>query len=132
MADDARTPKVQLSRIVMRMARNPGTEFADGDDHRGYALVAPLTSDGHLDASAYGKAKRACSVRRFAPDEDPSDGKLVHQGRNWYFDYDNAEDTGEEPVFRLGQHRFAVGEYVSITDEDGRLLTYKVTDVAPV
>jgi hypothetical protein len=34
-------------------------------------------------------------------------------------------------VFQLGQHRFAVGEYVSITDEDGRLLTYKVTDVAP-
>ena len=31
-----------LSRIVMRLARNPGTEFADGDDHRGYSLVAPL------------------------------------------------------------------------------------------
>ena len=70
-------------------------------------------------------------MRRFAPDEDPSDGKLVHQGQRWYFDYDNADDLGEEPVFRLGQHRFAVGEYVSITDEDGRLLTYKVTDVAP-
>ena len=70
-------------------------------------------------------------MRRFAPDEDPSDGRLVHRGQRWYFDYDNAEDTGEEPVFRLGQHRFAVGEYVSITDEDGRLLTYKVTDVTP-
>ena len=93
-----------LNRIVMRLARNPGTEFADGDDHRGYALVAPLTPDG----------------------------KLVRVGQRWYFDYDNAEDTGEEPGFRLGQHRFAVGEYVSITDEDGRLLTYKVTEVAAV
>jgi hypothetical protein len=130
MADGSRS-KVSLSRIVMRLARNPGTEFADGDDHRGYSLVAPLTPDGRLDAAAYGKAKNACAVRRFAPDEDPSDGKLVHQGQRWYFDYDNAEDTGEEPVFRLGQHRFAVGEYVSITDEEGRLLTYKVTDVAP-
>ena len=36
-----------LSRIVMRLARNPGTEFAGGDDHRGYALTAPLTDDGH-------------------------------------------------------------------------------------
>jgi hypothetical protein len=35
MANGARTTKVRLSRIVMRMARNPGTEFADGDDHRG-------------------------------------------------------------------------------------------------
>jgi hypothetical protein len=129
MADGSRS-RVPLSRIVMRLARNPGTEFADGDDHRGYTLVAPLTPDGHLDAAAYAKARDACSVRRFAPDEDASDGRLVHQGQRWYFDYDNAEDTGEEPVFRLGQHRFAVGEYVSITDEDGRLLTYKVTEVS--
>ena len=48
---------MSLSRIVMRLARNPGTEFAGGDDHRGYALTAPLTEDGHLDAVAYAKAK---------------------------------------------------------------------------
>ena len=41
MADGSRS-NVALSRIVMRLARNPGTEFADGDDHRGYSLVAPL------------------------------------------------------------------------------------------
>ncbi len=118
----------KLSRIVMRLARNPGTEFAEGDDHRGYSLVAPLTSDGHLDEQAYAKVRDACVVRRFAPDEDPADGRLARAGRSWHFDYG---DVDEEPVYRLGQHRFAVGEYVSITDEDGRLLTYKVTDVAP-
>jgi len=121
---------VRLSRIVMRLARNPGTEFAEGDDHRGYSLVAPLTPDGHLDAQAYARAKDACVVRRFAPDEDPADGKLARAGQRWFFDYGD-EIVDEEPVYRLGQHRFAVGEYVSISDEDGRLLTYKVTDVAP-
>ena len=60
---------MRLSRIVMRLARNPGTEFAGGDDHRGYALTAPLTDEGLLDEAAYGKAKDACHVRRFAPDE---------------------------------------------------------------
>jgi len=120
---------VRLSRIVMRLARNPGTEFAEGDDHRGYSLVAPLTADGHLDASAYGKAKDACTVRRFAPDEDPADGRLARSGKSWFFDYGD-KIVDDEPVYRLGAHRFAVGEYVSITDEDGRLLTYKVTDVA--
>jgi hypothetical protein len=129
MADGAQS-KIALSRVVMRLARNPGTEFADGDDHRGYSLVAPLTPDGHLDAAAYAKARGACTVRRFAPDEDPIDGKLVQSRARWYFDYDDSAAAGEEPVFQLGQHRFAVGEYVSITDEDGRLLTYKVTDVA--
>ena len=129
---DGSPSKARLSRIVMRLARNPGTEFADGDDHRGYALVAPLTPDGHLDAAAYAKAKAACTVRRFAPDEDPADGRLVHSGQRWSFDYEGGQAAADEPGYRLGQHRFAVGEYVSITDEDGRLLTYKVTEVAPV
>jgi hypothetical protein len=128
---DGTAAKAALSRIVMRLARNPGTEFADGDDHRGYTLVAPLTGDGHIDAAAYAKARDACVVRRFAPDEGPADGRLMRAGARWYFDWEDGVGD-DEPVFRLGQHRFAVGEYVSVTDEDGRLLTYKVTDVSPV
>ena len=119
-----------LSRIVMRLARNPGTVFADGDDHRGYTLTAPLTSDGMLDDEAAKKAGAKCIVRRFAPDEDVQEGKLARRGKAWFFDYGDDAAAGEEPGYRLGQHRFAVGEYVSITDEDGQLLTYKVTDVA--
>jgi hypothetical protein len=122
---------MSLSRIVMRLARNPGTEFAGGDDHRGYALTAPLTEDGLLDAAAYGKAKDACHVRRFAPDEDPMDGRLARKGSRWFFDYDDDDAADDEPVHRLGQHRFAVGEYVTVTDEDGRPLTYKVVEVQP-
>ncbi len=119
-----------LSRIVMRLARNPGTEFADGDDHRGYALVAPLTPEGKLDEAEFKAHRAACVVRRFAPEEDPIEGKLARRGERWTFDYGD-ETEADEPLYRLGDHRFAVGEYVSITDEDGRLLTYKVTDVVP-
>ena len=118
-----------LSRIVMRLARNPGTEFAGGDDHRGYALTAPLTPDGLLDADAYAKARSECVVRRFAPDEDATDGRLSRRGTRWFFDYDDADSSDDEPVHRLGEHRFAVGEYVTVTDEDGRPLTYKVVEV---
>jgi hypothetical protein len=120
-----------LSRIVMRLARNPGTEFAGGDDHRGYALTAPLTPDGLLDLDAYGKAKAECVVRRFAPDEDAADGRLARRGARWFFDYDEGDVADDEPVHRLGEHRFAVGEYVTVTDEDGRPLTYKVVEVQP-
>ncbi len=120
-----------LQRIVMRLARNPGTEFAGGDDHRGYALTAPLTSDGKLDEAAYPQVKDKCNVRRFAPDEDPADGRLMHRGERWYFDYDQEDTADDEPIYRLGEHRFAVGEYVTVTDEEGRPLTYKVVEVAP-
>ena len=118
-----------MSRIVMRLARNPGTEFAGGDDHRGYALTAPLTPDGLLDAEAYTKARSECVVRRFAPDEDAADGRLARRGARWFFDYDDEDASDDEPVHRLGEHRFAVGEYVTVTDEDGRPLTYKVVEV---
>jgi hypothetical protein len=121
-----------LSRIVMRLARNPGTEFADGDDHRGYTLTAPLTPDGRLNEAAYKGARDQCTVRRFAPDEDAQEGKLARKGDNWFFDYDETDDTDNEPLYRLGDHRFAVGEYVSVTDDEGRLLTYKVTDLQAV
>jgi hypothetical protein len=117
-----------LNRIVMRLARNPGTEFADGDDHRGYTLVAPLTDEGKLDDAAFRAHKADFTVRHFAPDEDPTEGKLARRGERWFFDYGD-DGEADEPLYRIGQHRFAVGEYVSITDEDGRLLTYKVTEV---
>lgn len=120
-----------LSRIIMRLARNPGTEFADGDDHRGYTLTAPLTDEGLLDENGFRQRRDACTVRRFTPDEDASEGRLARRGDRWFFDYGDDADAADEPVYRLGQHRFAVGEYVSVTDEEGRLLTYKVTDVAP-
>ena len=43
------------------------------------------------------------------------------------------EDVADdEPLHRLGEHRFALGEYVTVTDEDGRPLTYKVMQVEPV
>ncbi len=117
------------SRIVMRLARNPGTEFAEGDDHRGYTLVAPLTRDGLIDEGEYKREKDGWTVRRFSPDEDAQEGKLARRGEQWFFDYG---ETDDEPVYKLGHHKFATGEYVAIADEDGRLLTYKVTDVQVV
>lgn len=123
---------MSLSRIVMRLGRNPGTEFSGGDDHRGYTLVAPLTDEGLIDEAEYSKQRAACTVRRFAPDEDAAEGRLNRRGQRWFFDYDQDDSADDEPLHRLGQHKFAVGEYVSVADEDGRLLTYKVVEVSPL
>lgn len=117
-----------LSRIVMRLARNPGTEFAGGDDRRGYTLTAPLTSDGLIDGHAYRALQSSCSVRHFTPDEDVREGVLARRGDHWFFDYDKSDSADDEAVYRLGSHRFAVGEYVTVA-EDGRPLTYKVVEI---
>ncbi len=120
-----------LSRIVMRLARNPDTDFPEGDDHRGYALCAPITADGRLDEAAFREREADCVVRCFAPDEDPQIGRLAFRGGVWSFDYDDAADAPDTVAYRLGEHSFVVGEYVSIADDEGLFLTYKVTEVSP-
>ena len=40
-----------------------------------------------------------------------------------------ARDSRRARPHALGEHRFAVGEYVTINDEDGRPLTYKVVEI---
>lgn len=120
-----------LSRITLRLARNPGTEFANGDDRRGYLLVAPLNAKGFLDEAAWKAHKDSCTVRHFSPDlPEPREGLLRRRGENWFFDYEDGATEDDEPVFKLGGHPFVVGEYVTVTDEDDRPLTYQVKDVA--
>ena len=120
---------MSLSRIVMRLARNPGTAFAEGDDHRGYTLTAPLTSDGQIDEAAFRADTKACTVRRFSADEDAQEGVLSRRGERWFFDYDAEDTADDEAIHKLGDHSFNVGDYVSIADPDGLMLAYKVTEV---
>lgn len=121
-----------LSRITLRLARNPGTEFANGDDRHGYTLVAPLDARGLLDAAAWKTLHDTCTVRHVSPDlSAPRDGLLKRRGDNWYFDYEAGTSDDDEPVFKLGRHPFKVGEYVTVTDENDRPLTYAVREVVP-
>ena len=89
---------MSLSRIVMRLARNPGTEFADGDDHRGYTLTAPLTEDGHIDEAAFKAARERCTVRRFAPDEDAQMGRLAEKVKTEIISMGEALMDGKIPA----------------------------------
>lgn len=119
-----------LSRITLRLARNPGTEFANGDDRHGYTLVAPLDASGLLDEATWKANHGSCTVRHFSPDlPAPRDGLLKRRGDNWFFDYEAGSTEDDEPVFKLGRHPFKIGEYVTITDENDRPLTYAVKDV---
>lgn len=116
-----------LSTIVMRLARNPG--FPEGDRERGYTLIAPLTRDGLVDEAAWRDYVAECTVRAFAPREPVRVGRLGRRGHNWFFDYDRGATEDDEPVFKLEQHKFAVGEYVTIRDESDNPLVYRVDSV---
>ena len=118
-----------LSRIVMHLARNPQAGVLTGDREHGYALVAPLTSEGLIDATAWRDHKEACTVRAFAPGEDVREGRLARRGANWFFDYDRASSEDDEPLFKLDRHKFTIGEYVTITGEDDEPLVYRVDSV---
>jgi hypothetical protein len=123
-----------LTRVVMRLGRNPEAGYPGGDDHFGYVVIAPLDKDGLLDAKLWRANKAKCTVVRFTPDhEDDADGWLTHRGDQWWFHYDDeGEEAPDEPVYRLGDHRLRLGEYVTIHEADGEDLTFKVTEARPV
>lgn len=122
-----------LTRVVLRLGRNPDAGYPDGDDDFGYVVVAPLDKDGLLDPAQWRTAKDKCKVVRFTPDhDDDADGWLSHRGEHWFFRYEEDEDSPEEPVYRLGDHRLRVGEYVTIHEADGDDLTFKVTEARPL
>ena len=118
---------MSLRRITLHLART--RERPEGDPQHGYELVAPLDPSGHLDAEAWQEAKALCTVRRFSPSSEDEHGRLIHtRHREWAFSYAPGEED-DEPIFRLADHRFVAGEYVSITEHDGVMRPFRVASV---
>ena len=117
-----------LNRIVLRLARNSG--IPSGDDQQGYVLVAPLDANGKIDLELWRALRAKCTVDRFHPDPaEKADGWLTHRGNRWRFRYDEDEEGPDESGYRLGDHVFRPGEYVTIDSHDENPLTYVVTEV---
>lgn len=121
-----------LTRVILRLGRNPDAGFPEGNDEYGYVVNAPLSSDGKLDSAMWREKKELCTVRRFQPNETPADGWLRHRGANWYFWYDEADEGPEEPAFKLGAHQLRPGEYVTIREADGDVLTFRITEATRI
>lgn len=116
-----------LTKIIMRMARNPG--FPDGDERYGYIITAPIDTQGFLDVDSWRSHRTACIVEKFQPgEENDADGLLTHRGSHWFIHYDEPEEGDDEPLYRLGDHRLAIGDYVTIHENDGTDMTYRVTE----
>lgn len=124
-----------FKRITLHLARS--REFPQGSARHGYEIVAPLDAENHLDVDVWRKHREACRVRRFWAGERAELGHLVHRaggmgGSTWVFDYDAAAGDDDEAGFRLGDHVWVPGEYVSIRDDEGEMHTFRVVTVEDV
>ncbi len=118
-----------LKTIRLELARTRA--YPEGDPEHGYELVAPLDRAGRLDAEAWRSTKADCTVRRFARNQLDEHGHLIHtRHRTWAFSY-RAGEEDDEPVYRLTDHRFREGDYVSVTEHDGEARPFRVVSVRP-
>ena len=110
-------------------------EFPEGSIRHGYDFIAPLTDDGHIDLEAWRSHRGECFAHRFWANEPSMRGLIVHRagglgGSTWAFEWKTgSKDEQEEEGFRFGDHAFRVGEYVSVREEEGQLLTFRVVSV---
>jgi hypothetical protein len=121
----------QLTRLTLRLSRNPDAGFPLGDDRYGYVIVAPLDHDGKIDADVWRANRARCTVRRFSPDEkDIADGWLSHRNAKWHIHYDETDEGPDEALDHLADHRLFTGDYVTISNPLGSALVYQVEEHA--
>lgn len=120
---------MSLRKIRLELARDP--DFPEGSRRHGYELVAPLDGEGRIDAHTWSTMRTRCRVRRFWDGEDDEIGHVVRKpGGAWAFHYDiDGDEDDDETGYRLGDHPFRIGEYVSIREHDDRLRTFRVVSV---
>lgn len=118
-------------RIRLELAREPG--HPEGDAGIGYTMLAPLTSDGHLDIDAARDFREQCKVIRFTQGKESEKGYLRRRpGGSWAFHYDLADGSeDDDPGFRFERHRFNPGDYVTVMEDEGAH-TYRVVSVQGV
>lgn len=124
----------ELKRIRLNLARSK--EFPNGSARHGYELIAPLDARGHIDPALWQVHREMCRVRRFWEGKDDEIGRLIHkpggaEHARWIFDYNVASEDDDEAGYRFGAHAFVPGEYVSISDDEGKMHTFEVISVGP-
>ena len=122
-----------LFKITLQEARAKGAPGGSGQS--GYEFFAPLDSAGHIDLDAWKTERARCFVHRLDRGAIIERGLLVHRaggagGATWAFDYAAGTADDEEQGYRFASHAFKPGEYVSVRDEDGVLVTFRVETVA--
>lgn len=117
-------------RIRLELARHP--QFPEGSSRHGFELALPLDGDGYIDQHAYQAQPELRRVRRFWDGEEDAVGTIRHmRNGRWLFSF-YPDDRVNEPIPHLAGHRFREGEYISVCDADGKVFTYRVTELRAI
>ena len=74
--------------------------------------------------------RKRCRVKRFWSGQRDELGHLVRRPvGSWAFDYDAERSDDDEPGFKFDRHHFVPGDYVSITEHDGAMRTFRIISV---
>lgn len=120
---------MSLHRVKLELARSK--EVPNGDPSHGYVFVAPMDASGHLDGALWKVQRERCTVERIVRNAVEERGHLVHVGQGWHFDYAKGRRDDDEPLYKLDRHVLKAGEYVSVTEHDGVLRTFRIASVTP-
>jgi hypothetical protein len=113
----------QWKLVRLELARTP--EYPAGSASRAYMLRLPLREDGLIDEAAITATPGMASVRRFWPNEPDQQGYVVRKGKGWAFSYALGDDD-DEGLYHLESHPIGLGEYLTLTEPDGRRLPFRV------
>ena len=114
-----------MKTVRLEIARCP--EFPEGSDKYGYEFHVPLMPSGKLDREALPKHREEATFHRFWGGEDQR-GHVRHGHRGWVLAFGQGSEA-DETIFKGDEHRFAVGEYISIKERDGHTRTFRVVNL---
>jgi len=123
--------------VTLALAHGPG--FPDGSPERRYELRVVLDQRGCLDAAAWLADPEPWPTRRIAPGEPEQRGDVRHDPEDgWYVtlfrsgDRDAAADGDPDAPLHHVLHAtgpMRPGEYLTITEPDGRDYEYRIVGV---
>jgi hypothetical protein len=126
--DVAALPK-DFKEVRLELGREE--EHPNGDPDRGYIMIIPLDADGRLEGDLAALHRESCRAVKFVKGRKNEHGILRRRrGGVWAIHYSTPNQADEDEAgYRLSDHRFVAGEYVTMEEDDGPH-TYRVATVA--
>lgn len=113
--------------VKLELARTD--EFPSGSPSRSYLIRLPLDDGGFIDDKARESDPQRATVRRFWPNEPDQSGYILKVKNGWAFSYAVGEDD-DENLFHLENHSIRAGEYLTLTEPNGKQLPFRVVSIS--